>query len=97
MCTHLRSNNVSYHADISVADMIRVMDTEDTERKQQLLEMLEIDLEWRMHKISDGETRRVQILMALLKPFNVLLLDEITVDLDVLTRIRLLDFFKKGT
>lgn len=34
--------------------------------------------------------------MALLKPFNVLLLDEITVDLDVLTRLRLLEFFKLG-
>eukprot|EP01127_Copromyxa_protea_P002888 TRINITY_DN12809_c0_g1_i1.p1 TRINITY_DN12809_c0_g1~~TRINITY_DN12809_c0_g1_i1.p1 ORF type:complete len:274 (+),score=54.50 TRINITY_DN12809_c0_g1_i1:46-822(+) len=89
------SNNIGYHADISVADMIKVMDTPDLERKQELLELLEIDLDWRMHKISDGETRRVQILMALLKPFNILLLDEITVDLDVLTRINLLAFFKK--
>lgn len=42
---------MSYHADISVADMIRVMDTTDVERKNALLEMLEIDLEWRMHKV----------------------------------------------
>lgn len=46
---------MSYHADISVADMIRVMDTSDTTRKEQLLEMLEIDLEWRMHKVSAYE------------------------------------------
>lgn len=48
-----------------------------------------------MHQISDGETRRVQILLALMNPFEVLLLDEITVDLDVLTRINLLEFFRK--
>lgn len=31
----------------------------------------------------------------LLKPLQVLLLDEITVDLDVVTRMDLLDFFKE--
>ncbi|KAL0877076.1 hypothetical protein Bca101_026781 [Brassica carinata] len=38
-------------------------------------EVLDIDVSWRLHKVSDGQRRRVQI---------VLLLDEITVDLDVL-------------
>jgi len=89
------SNSVGYHADIPVSQMIKVLDTSDQDRKAELLALLEIDLDWRMHKISDGEMRRVQILMALLRPFDVLLLDEITVDLDVLTRINLLSFFKK--
>lgn len=35
--------------------------------------------------------------MALLRPFDLLLLDEITVDLDVLTRMNLLNFFKEGS
>ncbi|KAL6493795.1 ABC transporter I member 20 [Orobanche gracilis] len=48
-----------------------------------------------MHKVSDGQRRRVQICMGLLKPFKVLLLDEITVDLDVLARADLLRFLKK--
>ncbi|KAK9725295.1 hypothetical protein RND81_05G134500 [Saponaria officinalis] len=48
-----------------------------------------------MHKVSDGQRRRVQICMGLLKPFKVLLLDEITVDLDVLARADLLSFLKK--
>ncbi|KAK3003770.1 hypothetical protein RJ639_019608 [Escallonia herrerae] len=39
--------------------------------------------------------RRVQICMGLLKPYKVLLLDEITVDLDVLARADLLRFLKK--
>ncbi|KAK1317152.1 ABC transporter I family member 20 [Acorus calamus] len=58
-------------------------------------EVLDIDLSWRMHKSSDGQRRRVQICMGLLKPFKVLLLDEITVDLDVLARANLLSFLKK--
>ncbi|KAJ4753712.1 hypothetical protein LUZ62_088117 [Rhynchospora pubera] len=57
--------------------------------------ILDIDLSWRMHKSSDGQRRRVQICMGLLKPFKVLLLDEITVDLDVLARANLLSYLKK--
>ncbi|OAY73020.1 ABC transporter I family member 20 [Ananas comosus] len=58
-------------------------------------EILDIDLSWRMHKVSDGQRRRVQICMGLLKPFKVLLLDEITVDLDVLARANLLRYLRK--
>ncbi|KAG4976792.1 hypothetical protein JHK86_036266 [Glycine max] len=50
---------------------------------------------WRMHKVSDGQRRRVQICLGLLHPYKVLLLDEVTVDLDVVTRMDLLDFFKE--
>uniref|UniRef100_A0A804R7G2 ABC transporter domain-containing protein n=1 Tax=Zea mays TaxID=4577 RepID=A0A804R7G2_MAIZE len=58
-------------------------------------QILDIDLTWRMHKASDGQRRRVQICMGLLKSFKVLLLDEITVDLDVLARSNLLSYLKK--
>ncbi|KAF2576760.1 hypothetical protein F2Q70_00006887 [Brassica cretica] len=57
--------------------------------------VLDIDISWRLHKVSDGQRRRVQICMGLLKPFKVLLLDEITVDLDVLARADLLAFLRK--
>ncbi|TVU47276.1 hypothetical protein EJB05_06871 [Eragrostis curvula] len=60
-----------------------------------ILQILDIDLSWRMHKASDGQRRRVQICMGLLKPFKVLLLDEITVDLDVLARANLLTYLKE--
>lgn len=43
---------------------------------------------------ADGQRRRVQIAMGLLKPFKVLLLDEITVDLDVLGRADLMTFLR---
>ena len=48
-----------------------------------------------MHLVSDGQRRRVQIAMGLLKPFDVLLLDEITVDLDVLGRADLMKFLRE--
>ncbi|XVE72912.1 hypothetical protein DITRI_Ditri11bG0076200 [Diplodiscus trichospermus] len=67
----------------------------DPVRREKLIELLDIDLQWRMHKVSDGQRRRVQICMGLLHPFQVLLLDEVTVDLDVVARMDLLDFFKE--
>ncbi|CEQ40024.1 SPOSA6832_01604 [Sporobolomyces salmonicolor] len=47
------------------------------ERRDRLLDILDVDLNWHMHEVSDGERRRVQI---------------VTVDLDVLVRSRLLSF-----
>ncbi|KAK6164449.1 hypothetical protein DH2020_001313 [Rehmannia glutinosa] len=67
----------------------------DPIRRDKLIELLDIDLRWRMHKVSDGQRRRVQICMGLLHPYKVLLLDEVTVDLDVVARMDLLEFFKE--
>lgn len=67
----------------------------DPERRAKLIEVLDINPNWRMHTVSDGQRRRVQICLGLLKPFDVLLLDEITVDLDVLGRADLMQFLKQ--
>ncbi|KAF8627200.1 hypothetical protein AX15_004517 [Amanita polypyramis BW_CC] len=64
------------------------------ERRDHLLDILDIDLDWRMHQISDGERRRVQLCFGLMVPWDILLLDEVTVDLDVLVRDDLLKFLK---
>ena len=66
-------------------------------RRDELVQILDIDLAWRMHAVSDGERRRVQLAMGLLRPWRVLLLDEITVDLDLLSRSDFLAFLKKET
>ena len=47
------------------------------ERRDLLLEILDVDLDWHMHTISDGERRRVQLCMGLMGPWDVLLLDEV--------------------
>jgi CCR4-NOT complex subunit CAF16 len=67
------------------------------DRKDELVEVLDIDLDWRMHAVSDGERRRVQLAMGLIRPWRILLLDEITVDLDLLSRSNFLAFLKKET
>ena len=43
----------------------------DPVRREKLIELLDIDLQWKMHKVSDGQRRRVQICMGLLHPFKV--------------------------
>ena len=68
-----------------------------SDRRDELVQILDIDPAWRMHAVSDGERRRVQLAMGLLRPWTVLLLDEITVDLDLLSRSNFLAFLKRET
>ncbi|PIA38015.1 hypothetical protein AQUCO_02900095v1 [Aquilegia coerulea] len=87
--------DVPIQMDVGAEKMIYGVSGVDPQRRDELIKVLDIDLSWRMHKASDGQRRRVQICMGLLKPYKVLLLDEITVDLDVLARADLLTFLKK--
>lgn len=48
-----------------------------------------------MHQVSDGQRRRVQIFLGLIRPFKILLLDEVTVSLDVVVRQDLLRWLKR--
>jgi CCR4-NOT complex subunit CAF16 len=66
-------------------------------RRDELIRILDIDLCWRMHAVSDGERRRVQLAMGLLRPWRILLLDEITVDLDLLSRRNFLQYLQRET
>ncbi|KAG5587347.1 hypothetical protein H5410_047781 [Solanum commersonii] len=113
---------IPLQGDFSAEHMIFGVEGVDPIRREKLIELLDIDLQWRMHKVSDGQRRRVQICMGLLHPYKVifdlvdnnthlllaqylivkqyaycevLLLDEVTVDLDVVARMDLLDFFKE--
>lgn len=86
--------DVPLQMDISAEKMIFGLPGIDSSRRERLIKVLDIDLNWRMHKVSDGQRRRVQLCMGLLRPFTVLLLDEITVDLDVLGRAELMRFLK---
>ena len=86
------ASNVAYQCDIPVKDMMSKLQKDYPERRNMLVKLLNIDLNWRMHQVSDGQRRRVQIMLGLIKPFRVLLMDEITVDLDVVARQDLLTF-----
>ncbi|XP_010935958.1 ABC transporter I family member 19 [Elaeis guineensis] len=89
------AGDVPLQGDFSAEHMIFGVEGIDPVRREKLIDLLDIDLQWRMHKVSDGQRRRVQICMGLLHPYKVLLLDEVTVDLDVVTRLDLLDFFRE--
>lgn len=82
--------SVPLMADIAVNKMMEKLQSDYPERRDELVDLLGIDLEWRMHQLSDGQRRRVQIMMGLLRPFKVLLLDEVTTSLDVCVRQDLL-------
>lgn len=89
------AGEIPLQGDFSAEHMIFGVEGADPVRREKLIDLLDIDLQWRMHKVSDGQRRRVQICMGLLHPFQVLLLDEVTVDLDVVTRMDFLDFLRE--
>ncbi len=66
-------------------------------RRDRLMDLLDIQPAWRMRRLSAGQRRRVQILLGLLDPVEVVLLDEVTADLDVLARADLLGFLGEET
>jgi CCR4-NOT complex subunit CAF16 len=96
-------------ADIPVHGMMKVLQAEYPERRDELIELLGmhllslvssdlpagIDPNWRMHQISDGQRRRVQIFLGLIRPFKILLMDEVTVSLDVIVRQDLLRWLRR--
>jgi CCR4-NOT complex subunit CAF16 len=82
-------------ADITVAEVLARRAGIDPRRRARMLDVLEVDLTWRMHRLSDGQRRRVQILLDLERPLKVILLDEVTADLDILSRAELLGFLRE--
>lgn len=90
--------NPIVRSDIAVPELLKSIGGDFyPERRDELLRILDVDLSWHLHAVSDGERRRVQLTMGLLRPWTVLLLDEITVDLDLLSRHNFLQFLKKET
>ncbi|KAG0172800.1 CCR4-NOT regulatory complex component [Apophysomyces sp. BC1015] len=92
------ANNPVVRADLTVDYLLRSMGSSRwPERTKKLLDVLDVDITWRLHQVSDGQRRRVQLVMGLLQPWEILLLDEVTVDLDVLVRADFLQFLKQET
>lgn len=90
--------NPIVRTDIGVNELLRSVGGDAyPDRRDELVHVLDIDTAWRMSAVSDGERRRVQLAMGLVRPWTVLLLDEITVDLDVLSRAEFLAWLKRET
>jgi CCR4-NOT complex subunit CAF16 len=84
-----------FHADISVGEILAARPGVDPARRARIIDVLQVDTTWRMHRVSDGQRRRVQILLDVERKLSVVLLDEVTADLDVLARADLLSFLRE--
>lgn len=87
----------AFDQDISVAEILQHRPGVDPARRRRAIQVLDVDLAWRMHRVSDGQRRRVQILLELERALSLLLLDEVTADLDVLARADLLRFLREDS
>lgn len=69
----------------------------ESARCKNLCAILQVDLEWRIAYLSDGQRRRCQILAAVTASdkFEVYILDEVTADLDIVSRERFLEWLKR--
>lgn len=87
--------NFPFEVDLEVRTLVANMVGVDPARRDRLIDLLGVDLDWHMHAVSDGQRRRVQLLMGLVRPRRLLLLDEITTDLDLIARQDLLTFLRE--
>jgi CCR4-NOT complex subunit CAF16 len=55
----------------SAGEMLNHVPGIDGARRERLIRVLDIDPDWQMNKVSDGQRRRVQIAIGLLRPFKV--------------------------
>jgi CCR4-NOT complex subunit CAF16 len=86
-----------FDVDVVVADILARTPGIEPARRDRLLATLGVNPGWHMHRISDGQRRRVQILLGLLHPTRLLLLDEVTHDLDLIVRGDLLELLREET
>ena len=87
--------NLPLQSSITVKEMSQHIKRQFPERNQELIKVLDINEEWRLNSISEGQRKRVQLYLNLIKPFDICLLDEITVNLDILVKDKLLQYLKK--
>ncbi|MBI2896465.1 MAG: ATP-binding cassette domain-containing protein [Deltaproteobacteria bacterium] len=84
-----------FDADMPVWEILEAHARADRGRRDRLVATLGIDLAWRMSRVSSGQRRRVQLLLGLLHAVELLLLDEVTTDLDLLARLDLLTLLRE--
>lgn len=84
--------NTNFFMNLTINDLLG--DLRNTKRCRHLADVLQVDLDWKINNISDGQRRRCQLLEILAPPRPVYLMDEITSDLDIFAREGILGFLK---
>eukprot|EP01062_Namystynia_karyoxenos_P073153 TRINITY_DN69997_c0_g1_i1.p1 TRINITY_DN69997_c0_g1~~TRINITY_DN69997_c0_g1_i1.p1 ORF type:complete len:593 (+),score=220.83 TRINITY_DN69997_c0_g1_i1:83-1780(+) len=77
--------------DTTVAELLR---DPEAPRTRRLLQVLDVNLAWDMKRVSAGQRRRIQLLLSLEERKRVLLLDEVTADMDVIQREKFLRYLR---
>jgi len=84
-----------YTVDCAASQMFEKWQEEYVDRRNELVKILGIDLNWRMNECSDGQRKKVRIMIKLLKPFQVCIIDEFAADLDILSRSHFFDYLSR--
>jgi len=84
-----------YTMDIAARDMMKEWQEKDIKRRDELVRVLGINLDWRMHECSDGQRKKVRIMIKLLRPFKLCIIDEFAAELDIFSRSRFFDWLAK--
>jgi len=84
-----------YTMDCAASEMMDKWQQQHLERRDELVRVLGINLNWRMHECSDGQRKKVRIMIKLLKPFQLCIIDEFISDLDIFSRKRFFDYLTK--
>ena len=87
--------NLPLQSSMKVKEMMTSVQDMYPERAQELQNILCINLDWRLNSVSEGQRKRIQLYLCLLKPFKICLLDEITVNLDIVIKHQLMQYLKK--
>merc|ERR1712194_446047 len=84
-----------YSIDCAASEMFVDWQAKYADRRDEIVKVLGIDLKWRMNQCSDGQRKKVRIMIKLLKPFQVCIIDEFAADLDILSRSRFFDYLSR--
>ena len=84
-----------YSRDIRAGDMMKAWQDEFLERRDMLVRVLGINLDWRMNRVSDGQRKKVRTMLKLLRPFKLAVIDEFVVELDIFARKRFMDYLAR--
>ena len=84
-----------FEMDIAARDMMKKWQDDHPERRDELVKVLGINLDWRMHECSDGQRKKVRIMLKLLRPFRLCVIDEFAADLDIFSRKRFFDYLTR--